>query len=530
MALQTAVHQVTFEDERYLEKDAPPIASDFPTGEKVIFLGDMAYGTAAQVSATHGNALDIGIAYFPGERKENLTYTKLVMTRPSSQYTPSHALARRLGISSLALSRVTSTLMVALSTNSKTNVGLSLKFESKGLKVLGYSRKADRNWEFSDKCARLIAEYRDAFPEPFRHLDNRGGDIVTSAELCPSAEDPDQVIKDMHKWLKTRGVNDLEPVSLFAESLEKETVHQIEQLSNHFREQRSKDSIKRVQIKGIPRQAVLKPSHAIYRLQGQRFALGDRVIMVQDAAAGGVPLAMKGVVVGLGTRDIDVVWDVPFMGGETLMGRCSDYRGSTVPFCSCLNLSHPQFAIGSESAPQTVGTTQAFQPQLGPRPVVAPNNYRPSIPSHRPTQILQNPRSHPPPQRGPMQYGNAAKGIRPEAQSAPAVSHQDRLQSTLLGQAPRAHPQPPVPRQHVAKMPHIRPVSPTAIQHQLPHSNGHGAAGNGPGAPPARGAPGGRGGRGRGGGGRGAPRGRGRGRGGAAGVGAAPAAAPESAA
>lgn len=43
--------------------------------------------------------------------------------------------------------------------------------------------------------------------------------------------------------------------------------------------------------------------------------------MVQDSAAGGVPLAMKGVVVGIGSKDIDVVWDVPFMGGETLQGR-----------------------------------------------------------------------------------------------------------------------------------------------------------------------------------------------------------------
>lgn len=43
--------------------------------------------------------------------------------------------------------------------------------------------------------------------------------------------------------------------------------------------------------------------------------------MVQDAAVGGVPLAMKGVVIGMGNKDIDVVWDVPFMGGETLQGR-----------------------------------------------------------------------------------------------------------------------------------------------------------------------------------------------------------------
>ena len=95
----------------------------------------------------------------------------------------------------------------------------------------------------------------------------------------------------------------------------------VEKLADDFRINKSHDSIKRSRVNGIPRQAVLKPSHAIYRLQGQTFALGDRVLMVVDAAAGGVPLAMKGTVVGIATRDIDVLWDVPFMGGETLGGR-----------------------------------------------------------------------------------------------------------------------------------------------------------------------------------------------------------------
>ena len=95
----------------------------------------------------------------------------------------------------------------------------------------------------------------------------------------------------------------------------------VEQVTDGFSADKSHDTIKRALVKGIPRQADLKPAHAIYRLQGQSFTLGDRVIMVVDAAAGGGPLAMKGVVVGLGTKDIDVVWDVPFIGGETLGGR-----------------------------------------------------------------------------------------------------------------------------------------------------------------------------------------------------------------
>lgn len=161
--------------------------------------------------------------------------------------------------------------------------------------------------------------------------------MVTADELCPTSEDPDSVIREMNRWLKTEGLLDPETVTLFAEQLEKvrytfwyfisiadakkETVHTIEKISDSFRTNKSHDTLKRAVVKAIPRQAVLKPSHAIYRLQGQKFSLGDRVIMVQDAAAGGVPLAMKGVVVGLGMRDIDVVWDVPFMGGETLGAR-----------------------------------------------------------------------------------------------------------------------------------------------------------------------------------------------------------------
>jgi hypothetical protein len=100
-----------------------------------------------------------------------------------------------------------------------------------------------------------------------------------------------------------------------------DTVTRIETLMDKLRATKKVEYLKRANVKRIPRQAVLKPAHSIYRLQGQRFALGDRVLMVQESAAGGVPLAMKGVAVGLGTKDIDVVWDVPFMGGETLGGR-----------------------------------------------------------------------------------------------------------------------------------------------------------------------------------------------------------------
>ena len=107
-------------------------------------------------------------------------------------------------------------------------------------------------------------------------------------------------------------------------------------------------------VKNVPRRAVVKPEHAVHRLQNQRFDLGDRVVMVQES--GGVPLAAKGVVIGLSTKTIDVVWDVPFISGTTLNNRCSHYRGSSVDFNACLNLTNRQFVPSVDPPPPATNT------------------------------------------------------------------------------------------------------------------------------------------------------------------------------
>ena len=72
-------------------------------------------------------------------------------------------------------------------------------------------------------------------------------------------------------------------------------------------------------IKGIPRQALLKPEYSATRLRDQEFSLGDRVVTVVES--GNVPLSAKGVVIGVQSNLIDVVFDVQFMSGTTLGDR-----------------------------------------------------------------------------------------------------------------------------------------------------------------------------------------------------------------
>ncbi|KAJ7276833.1 hypothetical protein C8J57DRAFT_1061596, partial [Mycena rebaudengoi] len=184
-------------------------------------------------------------------------------------------------------------------------------------------------------------------------------------------------VQEAKAWLKSKGVRDFEPVSLFCDQLTKETVTDIEKLANSFAANKSTSAIKKAIVKGgIPQQAIPKPAHAVYRLQTQHF--GDRITMVQDS--GGVPLSVNGVIIGLNTKSMDVVWDVPFMAGITLGDRCSQHRGSTVEFNTCLNLTNPQF-VTSTIQKAAVNTNKAPPPAPAARPRFAAS--APGMYNHR---------------------------------------------------------------------------------------------------------------------------------------------------
>lgn len=61
-AVQMTVSEVTSEDPRFLERAAPPLSEEFPEGSKIFFLGEHAYGVAAQVAATMESTLSVILA------------------------------------------------------------------------------------------------------------------------------------------------------------------------------------------------------------------------------------------------------------------------------------------------------------------------------------------------------------------------------------------------------------------------------------------------------------------------------------
>jgi len=61
-AAQMTLSEVASEDPRFAEKDPPPLSEEFPEGSKIFFLGEHAYGVAAQVSGTTESALSVILA------------------------------------------------------------------------------------------------------------------------------------------------------------------------------------------------------------------------------------------------------------------------------------------------------------------------------------------------------------------------------------------------------------------------------------------------------------------------------------
>ncbi|KAK5728245.1 exonuclease II Exo2 [Elasticomyces elasticus] len=358
-ATQTIVDQVESEDQRFLERVALPIEEEFPLGTKVFFLGDLAYGRPSEVTGHQaGSKAEVWVSML-GSREPEFGRDIVMQAERATPYTASYRVAQMLSLHPLVLSKLTSAFNV-MSSGLRLNLGLNLKFEAKKLKVLGYSRKRESGWEYSQKAVDLLVQYMMRFPEFIARIGaNPTGDGWEDTAFYPDPTEAKAKMKEIGSWLKSVETKAFERVPLEAEQLDGDTVMKIEQAAD-ANLARTANGIQGKKVGNMPRSALLKPSDAEQLTQHQRFRIGDRVVYVLDT--GRVPIAMRGTVVGL-TRTsrqtlLDVVFDNTFMSATTLSGRCSPFRGSTVPSNAVLNLSDKQVVAMSQAAKERAPSQQ----------------------------------------------------------------------------------------------------------------------------------------------------------------------------
>ncbi|WEW56149.1 exonuclease II Exo2 [Emydomyces testavorans] len=352
-ASQLIVDEVVSQDDRFIEREAIPVGDEFPEGARAFFLGEYNYGAPVHITGHEDERLNGLVSTTRRGKEPEFGREQVVIAEKQFPYTPAFAVARSLQLNPLTVAKITSSFSV-MSEGKRINLGLNLKFEAKKLKVLGYSRRGQNGWEFSAKAIGLLQEYMIKFPDFIAGIQRKPrGDLFEPTDFYP-ADVAVAKIKEIQDWLKSIEAKHFERVPLEAEQLDSDVVGAIEKAADEWL--RTRPTAIPQKIKGVPRNALLKPADAEHRLGNQKFALGDRVIYAQNS--GKVPIATKGTVVGL-TRTartvlLDVLFDVSFMSGTTLAGRCSPFRGQTVAASSVLNLTNKQLVAMTRAANEQV--------------------------------------------------------------------------------------------------------------------------------------------------------------------------------
>jgi 5'-3' exoribonuclease 1 len=289
--------------------------------------------------------------------------------RDESVYYNLPSVAKKLGVSPMSLSRITSNVYVVSDSGTKMDIGLHLKFESRQQKVIGYTRRSDRGWELSKQAVDLIREYHESFPTILPYLNKPGGDDVNSVDIFGA--DSDSELKRLQSWLSAKNIKTFIQVALDVEMFPGNIVAELERFVDSIMKPEAEPETRT--LSDIPAQFVLLPAQASYRLTvRQKFALGDRVVFIPDSGASGVLISgAAGTVIGIEKTQprkmhprpqqhqsgkqfrgkssevvsdywVHLLLDERTVGASTLDGICSPGRGITVRSTCLLNLTNPQ--------------------------------------------------------------------------------------------------------------------------------------------------------------------------------------------
>jgi 5'-3' exoribonuclease 1 len=197
----------------------------------------------------------------------------------------------------------------------------------------GYEEKIQ--WEYTPKAIRLVEEYRRKFPQLFAALKLKPNEKKYEADeiFGPNGKAWLPVVRE---WLDNHETAKLPRTPVTTEALSYEAVAAV---------QRAADArTLALKKRGPPQYSVIKvPGIALYREastgptdiltasdynDSQAPELGDRVA---NLCANGIPFSARGTVVAIHeaatTGSVEVVMDEEFIGGTSLQGACSNYRG-----------------------------------------------------------------------------------------------------------------------------------------------------------------------------------------------------------
>lgn len=436
-------------------------------------MADELYGTAGEVVEAHKATLTLKLTHsVPG-----LQLHDIARKHPDAVYMTQYQACQRLGLSNNVVSRITSSLQArkmqhGLSVPSppcppkvsllqvdlhkggqgvqRLDIGLNIKFQKKGLQKAGYARRiGEGDWELSEEAVRLIALYRDTWPQVFKAIESAGrsGDRLKVEQVFPGDAQARGKANQVRAFLRALPCETAAVVKCGTTLLNKEGIAAViavcplfgrlvcmapwyecwlfVQAVHEYRTGSAKQ-YKHPTLSDVKAAAVYIPIDTPLPADpAADFMLGDRVVCCVHTGA--VPFGLEGTVIAQYGPDADVVdcvFDKTFIGGSTLGGMVPEGMGSRVKKAHLVNRSYGQRRHAGYYARNAANThVQAFkQPHhigyAGPRPARG-RGAAGVMPTPRPRPPVHMPAARP---HIPV-HATGAAAPRPRPRAAHAAAH-----------------------------------------------------------------------------------------------------------
>ncbi|XP_053673274.1 5'-3' exoribonuclease 1 [Anopheles nili] len=349
-----------------MKKQKPYLSMNemFPQESTVFMRATEFYGSMGKVADVSGSTMRVQVRFLVYE-EPNLQNVFQVYKQSCSSYRNANDTAAMLGISVGLLLQLTGSILVApgghraMNTDEQTfNIGLRLRAVSKDEEAVGYCRKINKTWLFSDKTVALVQEYAAHFPNLFEKLEcSRKTNIHFETDLF--GETSKGKLQELQDWLKKQGHMNTERRSCGIIMLDEKAIETLVDIIDGYRDTHKP----KVQTMFVDPKELYRPGMKQANVidPAATFELLDRVTVVKETE--NVPVGARGTIVGIhrvtdpnpvrreaitqADKYFEILFDQPFCKGVNIYNIPStEKRVLRLAQSDVLNISYGKMAAG----------------------------------------------------------------------------------------------------------------------------------------------------------------------------------------
>uniref|UniRef100_A0A182PLI7 Uncharacterized protein n=1 Tax=Anopheles epiroticus TaxID=199890 RepID=A0A182PLI7_9DIPT len=333
--------------------------------ESVVFLrATEYYGSMGNVVDVSGSTKRVHASFLVYEEPD-LQQVFNVHRQSLQGYRNANDTAALLGISVGLLLQLSGTILVApgghraLNVDEKSfNIGLRLRMISKDEEAVGYCRKVNKMWLFSDKTVKLLQQYMERVPGVIEKLGYaRKTNVHFETDLF--GEGNEGKLQELYDWLKVQDHVNAERRSCGIMLLEQNAIETLAETIDKYQAAHQP----KVQTLFVDAKELYRPGMKDAKMidPSANFELLDRVVVVQEKED--VPVGARGTIIGIhrvtdpnpvrreaiGQEDksFEILFDKPFYKGVDIYSiPRTEKRVLRLSQGVLLNISHGKEAAG----------------------------------------------------------------------------------------------------------------------------------------------------------------------------------------